>query len=199
MASITFLLLLNHLVSLKPPLESKACKSCTCIMAAASEDRDLRQSSTVSFQCVNNVSRKTMLVVSCSSSQGEVCGSQRWDRSKQMNKHLIPLHFFCQVAIISPQKYQKQTVMLRNLNLIKDSISTITATLSPRNLISTPIRELVKSGPLCSILLIPLNFAEQSNTTLIFPSLYGWYTPWWGTCQALPSMGFNWSGGTLRA
>jgi len=38
-----------------------------------------------------------------------------------------------------------------------------------------------------------------ANTTLILPGLYGWYTPWWGIYQALPSTGFNWSGGTLRA
>ena len=194
MASMNFLLLLIHLVSLKPPLESKACKSSTCVMAAASEDRDFRQSSTqVSFHCVNNVSRKTMLVVSCSSSQGEVCSLEM--RSHQTNEQASDTP-----ALLSPSCHHPTTKISETnchapaLELDETyPISAITATVSPRNLISTPIRELVKSGPLCSILLsdIPLNFAEQSNTTLILPGLYGCYTPWWGIYQALPSTGFN--------
>ena len=55
-------------------------------------------------------------------------------------------------------------------------MSAITAILSPRNLVNTPTSEFVKSGPLYHMLLreTPLNFAEQSKTTLIFPGLQGW-------------------------
>ena len=49
-------------------------------------------------------------------------------------------------------------------------MSTITATLSSRSLVSTPTSEFVKSSPLYNMLLSdnPINFAEQSKTTLIF-------------------------------
>ena len=57
-------------------------------------------------------------------------------------------------------------------------MSAITATLSSRNLVSTPTSEFVKSGPLQNMLLSdnPMSFAEHSKTTLIFPGLWGWYT-----------------------
>ena len=78
-------------------------------------------------------------------------------------------------------------------------MSAIIATLSSRNLVSTPTSEFLKSGPLYNMLLSdnPTNFAEHSKTTLIFPGLWGWYTPWWGICHVSPSSGLIWSKGTL--
>ena len=53
------------------------------------------------------------------------------------------------------------------------------ATSSCLNLVSTPTIGLVKSGMLMSSWFIdfPANWAMQSNATLIFFGLRGWYTP----------------------
>ena len=56
-----------------------------------------------------------------------------------------------------------------------DSTSAIKATGSSGNLVKTPTREFVRSGPCSkqSFRDTPWNFALQSNTTRIFPGFFG--------------------------
>lgn len=107
-----------------------------------------------------------------------------------MSKHLVFLHFSHRTPIVPPKETQKRTVLVRNLNLVEHGLYCmfgITANLSSRNLVSIPTSEFVKPGLLYNMLLrkTPLNFAEQSKSTLIFPVLWGYMvnTMMWYICN----------------
>ena len=70
-----------------------------------------------------------------------------------------------------------------------DSLSDIKAMGSCLNLVITPTKVLVKSGPCESLSFndTSLNLAAQSKTTLVLSGLSGWKMGWCGRYQTLPS------------
>lgn len=124
--------------------------------------------------CCSLNARSWFLTVSAQSSL-EREFSTRWLLEMNLCSRNFPVLQSCFASFTRRIASSSETKLIRP----SPDQSHVTASGPFRNLHKTPTSVLVNSGPVnrWSFNETPSYFAEQLNTTLIFPGFWGWYTP----------------------